>query len=303
MKKILTSPSSFGQINSEPFDLLSSNGFSYTNNPFGRKLTDNEVIDLAFDCIGVVAGVETYNKRVIDSLPNLKCISRVGVGMDSIDLSYAKKKSIKVINTPYGPTRSVAEFTLSLTLSLLKLIPQADFLIRKKQWKKQLGNLLQDKKIGILGLGKIGCAVGELFNRLGNEVIGYDINPNHSMLDKFGIKLVNFNYLIAHCDILTIHVPGSKNPIITNSELCKMKENMLLINVSRGGVVKEDDLYESLKNKKILGAAIDVFQNEPYIGPLTNLENVILTPHIGSYSKEAKLKMEIDAVQNLIDNI
>ena len=303
MKKILTSPSSFGQISSEPFDLLLKNGFSYINNPYGRKLTEDEVIELASDCVGIVAGVEPFTKRVMDSLPNLKCISRVGVGMDSIDLDYAKKKSIKVINTPYGPTRSVAEFTISLTLSLLKKIPQSDSLIRQKKWKKQLGNQLLGKKIGVIGLGKIGCLVAELFLKLGNNVIGYDINPNKNLINDIDIQLVKFDDLISNSDIITIHVPGSDVPLITTSEIEKMKNNLILINVSRGGVVEESDLYNALKNKRIYGAAVDVFENEPYSGPLTNLNNIILTPHIASYAKEGKLKMEIDSVINLINTI
>ena len=125
MHSILTSPSSFGQINNEPFDILKNNGFEIINNPYGRKLTEDEIIELARGSIGIVAGVEPITARVIDALSELKCISRVGVGMDSIDLEYAKSKGIIVVNTPNGPTRAVAEFSLSLTLSLLRKIPQA----------------------------------------------------------------------------------------------------------------------------------------------------------------------------------
>src|SRR5579864_7283946 len=109
--KVLTSPSSFGQITREPFDLLTDAGFEIINNPYGRKLTEDEVIFLAKDCIGIVAGVEPLTARVMDALPSLKCISRVGIGMDSVDLEYAKRKDIIVVNTPNGPTRSVAELT------------------------------------------------------------------------------------------------------------------------------------------------------------------------------------------------
>ena len=132
MKKILTSPSSFGQIDPEPFNLLSSKGYEIINNPYGRKLSKDEVIDLAKDCIGIVAGVELLSKEVIDCLPNLKCISRVGVGMDSVDLDYAKSKNISVLNTPDGPTRSVAEFTLAMALALIRKIPIADANMKNK---------------------------------------------------------------------------------------------------------------------------------------------------------------------------
>ena len=145
---ILTSPSSFGKISAEPFRLLKGAGFNFINNPYGRKLTEDEVIKneelkedetikLGRDIIGVVAGVETYNKKVLDKLVNLKCISRVGVGMDSVDLEYAKTRRIVVVNTPDGPTRSVAELTIAITFSLLRRIPQADCAMKKKQWQKQ----------------------------------------------------------------------------------------------------------------------------------------------------------------------
>ena len=150
MRKVLTSPSSMGQCGSEPFDLLRENGYEIINNPFGRKLTEDEVIKLAKDCVGIVAGVEPLTARVMDALPNLKCISRVGVGMDSVDIEYAKQKGIIVVNTPDGPTRGVAELTLAMTLSLLRKIPQADAAMHQHKWKKQIGNLILGKKISQL---------------------------------------------------------------------------------------------------------------------------------------------------------
>ena len=189
-KTILTSPSSFGQLSNKPFELLKSSGYEIINNPYGRKLTENEVIKLAKDCIGIVAGVETFSKKVIDSLPNLKCISRVGVGLDSIDLSYANKNNIKVLNTPDGPTRSVAEFTLSMTLALLKKIPQADSDMKNKKWKKQIGNLFLNKTIGIIGFGRIGKSVSELFNAIGLKVIAFDIDPDLVWAKKNNVTIV-----------------------------------------------------------------------------------------------------------------
>lgn len=301
MKKILTSPSSFGQIDSKPFDLLKSKGYEIINNPFGRKLSKEEIVDLAKDCIGIVAGVEFYSRDVIDLLPNLKCISRVGVGMDSIDLKYAKSKNIGLLNTPDGPTRSVAEFTLSMALSLIRKIPIADSNMKNNIWKKVTGNLMLNKTLGVIGLGRIGKKVSELFKAIGLKVIAYDLYPNFKWAKENGVELLNMDEVISNCDILTLHVPGSKNEsLITKKDFLKMKKESFLINVSRGGVVNESDLYYALKNNLISGAAVDVFLKEPYDGNLTKLDNVILTPHIGSYAKEGKLQMEIAAVNNLL---
>ena len=301
--KVLTSPSSMGQCGSKPFDLLRENGYEIINNPYGRKLTEDEVIEIAKDCVGIVAGVEPLTARVMDALPQLKCISRVGVGMDSVDVEYAKQKGIIVLNTPEGPTRGVAELTLAMTLSLLRKIPQADAAMHQHQWKKQIGNLILDKKIGIVGLGRIGRLVSELFRGIGNPVIGYDPYADREWAKNIGVEIKTFEEVLTEADILTLHIPGNKDksPVISLAELDKMKDGSFLINIARGGVVDEDALFVSLKSGKLAGAAIDVYTKEPYDGPLCDLDNVILTPHLGSYAKEGKLKMEVDACQNLID--
>jgi D-3-phosphoglycerate dehydrogenase / 2-oxoglutarate reductase len=301
--KILASPSSIGQISRKPFELLEANGYEVVKNPFGRKLTKEETITLGKDCIGIVAGVETLDSLVIDSLPNLKCISRVGVGMDSVDISYAENKGITVLNTPNGPTRAVAELTLGLTLSLLRKIPNAHYDLKNRIWKKQTGNLLYEKKVGVLGLGRIGRMVAEMFRSLGNPVVGYDLYPNLEWAKKYNVEIFSLEQLLNQCDIITIHIPGNSDgsPVINQKVLSFLKEGAFLVNLSRGGVIDEEALYKFLTNGKLSAAAIDVFNNEPYSGKFCDLDNVILTPHIGSYAKEGKVKMEVDAVINLIN--
>ena len=305
MLKVLTSPSSMGQCGSEPLDLLKENGYEVINNPYGRKLTEDEVIELASDCVGIVAGVEPLTARVIDALPRLKCISRVGVGMDSVDVSYAESKGIEVVNTPDGPTRGVAELTLAMTMSLLRRIPQADAALKQRKWKKQIGNLIIDKTIGVIGLGRIGRSVAELFRGIKNPVIGYDPYANEEWAEANGVNLVSLEEVISQCDILTLHIPGNKNKsaFITEKELGIMRDGAFLINIARGGVVDENALYEALKSGKLTGAAVDVWSKEPYDGPLCDLDNIIMTPHLGSYAREGKLKMEVDACQNLINSL
>lgn len=300
--KVLTSPSSFGQVGNEPIDILTENGFEIINNPYGRKLTEDEVIELAKDCIGIVAGVEPLTARVMDALPALKCISRVGIGMDSVDLEYAKTKGIIVVNTPDAPTRGVAELTLAMTLSLLRKIPQADAAMKNKKWEKQIGNLIQGKVIGVIGLGRIGKLVSELFRGIGNTVIGYDPYANEEWSKKNNVEVVGFDELLQKADIITLHVPGKadKTPVIGEKEFELVKDGAFLINISRGGVVSESALYNALAGKKLAGAAVDVFDEEPYNGPLCDLKNIVLTPHLGSYAHEGKLLMEIEAVNNLV---
>lgn len=301
--KVLTSPSSLGQIDSKPYDLLESHGYEVVKNPYGRKLTEGETISLAKDCVGIVAGVESLNAKVIDALPQLKCISRVGVGMDSVDIPYAESKGIKVLNTPNGPTRAVAELTLGLTMALLRKIPFAHYDLKNRVWKKQTGNLLYEKKIGVLGLGRIGRMVAEMFRALGNEVAGYDLYPNKDWANANGVELLSLKELLQVSDVITIHIPGTSNgsSAIGATELSWLKDDAFLVNVSRGGVIDEDALYDILIKGKLTAVALDVFNEEPYSGKFCDLDNVVLTPHIGSYAKEGKLKMEVDAVMNLIN--
>lgn len=301
--KILTSPSSMGQVGPEPFNLLKDYGYEIINNPYGRKLTEEEVIELASDCVGIVAGVEPLTSRVMDACTKLKCISRVGVGMDSVDLEYAKKKGITVVNTPAGPTRAVAELVVAVTLALLRRVPQADANLKNRIWKKEVGNLLLGKTIGLLGLGRIGRTTAELFRGLGNPVIGYDLYPKTDWADKFNVVLKTKEEVVSQCDILSIHIPANEDgtPAVGKDDIDRMQEGSFLINLSRGGIVDEEALFNALVDGKLTGAAIDVFSEEPYDGPFCDLENVVLTPHLGSYAKEGKLQMEIDAVKNLIN--
>lgn len=303
IERILTSPSSMGEVGPQPFDILKENGFEIINNPYGRKLTEEEVIELAEGCVGIVAGVEPLTPRVMDALPDLKCISRVGVGMDNVDIEYAKQKGIVVVNTPDGPTRGVAELTLGMTLSLLRRIPQADAAIKNKQWKKQIGNLIYEKQVGVIGLGRIGKMVAGLFRGIGNPVIGFDLYPDEKWAAENFVSINSFENVLKMADIITLHIPGNKDktPVIGSKELGMMKKGAFIINISRGGVVDEDALYGALKDGHLAGAAIDVFTKEPYSGPLSDLDNVVLTPHLGSYASEGKLQMEIDAVLNLIN--
>lgn len=303
--KILLSPSSIGKLSSKPIDILKEKGLEVIVNPYGRKLTKEETVQLASDCVGVVAGVELYDNEVLDALPNLKCISRVGVGMDSVDIPNAESRGIKVVNTPHGPTQAVAELALGLTMTALRKIGQAHHNLKSGIWKKENGYLLEGKTIGVVGVGRIGKKTAEIFRALGCEVIGSDLYPNEEWAKNFGIKFMELKLLLEKADVVILHLPGlsSGNPVLGSEELALMKDESILVNLARGGVLNEDALIAELEKGKFTGIALDVFSQEPYEGPLTKFEQVILTPHIGSYAKEGKIKMEIDAVQNLINAI
>ena len=201
--------------------------------------------------------------------------------MDSVDIAYAQSKNIKVLNTPNGPTRAVAELTLGLTLSLLRKIPEAHYDLKNRIWKKQTGNLLFEKKVGVLGLGRIGKLVAEMFRSLGNSVVGYDLYPDMDWSKKNNVEILSLEQLLNQCDIITIHIPGNSDGshVLDHQVLSNIKDGSFLVNVSRGGVINEDALYQILTNGKLSAAALDVFSNEPYSGKFYDLDNVVLTPH------------------------
>jgi D-3-phosphoglycerate dehydrogenase len=303
MNKILVSTSSFGECGAEPMNLLNEQGFELVFNPYGRKLSEEELIELGKDSIGVVAGLESYSKNVFDKLTELKCISRVGVGIDSIDMKLAEHRGIKIFITPDGPAQAVAELSLALAMDLLRRVSLSDRRIRAGVWRKEIGYLLYGKTVGIMGLGRIGKKVSSIYRALGCNVIACDKLPDDSWAILNEIKISSQDYLFRNSDIISIHIPGSENgkAVIASQELKLLKENAILLNLSRGGVIDEIALLKYLQKTPSAYAALDVFQDEPYKGPLTALDNIVFTPHIGTSTRETKLAMEIEAVNNLVN--
>lgn len=303
--KILIATSTFSETDPAPLDTIKKAGFEPVMNPYGRTLTEAEVIALGSGCIGVISGSEPLNSWVIEHLPDLRCISRVGIGLDNIDLDSAEKKKIVVRNTPDAPTRAVAELTIGQIFNLLRNISRQDRMIRTGSWKKIQGELLVGKTLGVVGLGRIGRSVALLAKALGMTVIGTDLFPNPSWAKNYGITLKSFEEILSESDIISIHIPFSvdNRSLIGVRELQMMKRGAFLLNLSRGGIVDEDALYDALNFGRIAGAAVDTFQTEPYSGRLKSLDNVVLTPHIGSHTIESRQQMESEAVENLLQSL
>ena len=296
MRIIAITTTSLAEFDRQPLELLKANNCEAILNPYKRKLKGEEVIELCRDAVGIIAGTESLDAKVIEQLNTIKVISRCGSGMDNVDSAAAKKKGIKVFNTPDAPTLAVAELTLGLTLGILRKINQMDAAIRSGKWDKLMGNLLCGKKVGIIGFGRTGKKVADLLRPLDCQIAYADpfIEEGAS-----GFRRLSKEDLLKWAQIITIHV-STNEKIIGRNEFNLMNKGSWIINVSRGHILDEDALYEYLKNGYIAGAALDVFQDEPYNGPLKELDNVILTPHIGSYAKEARIRMEIEAVKNLL---
>lgn len=303
--KVLISSRSFGKIDSGAIELLKNQGLEPVINPHGKKLNEQEIIDLLDNSVGIIAGTENITEKIISYNDKLKVISRYGIGLDNVDLKAAEQKNILVFNTPETPKIAVAELSVSLILNLLKKIVNVDKNAKNNQWKPEIGNLLSGKTIGIIGLGRIGKQLVKFLQPFNLKILAYETKPDKEFISKFKIDLVSLDALMKNSDIISLHISYNQQThhIIGKKELDMMKETAILINTARGGLIDEELLYNHLKEKKIAGAAIDVFEEEPNTGKLKELENVILTPHIGTYTIETRKHMEIEAANNLINGL
>ena len=294
-QKILLGPSSFAQLDSAPMDRLISAGFEVVNNPFSRKLTKQELLDLLPGVTGIIAGLELLDYEVM-SKSSLKVISRCGSGMSNVDLDTAKKLGIKVFSTPFGPTSAVAELTVGTMLSLLRMVPQMDRDIHQGKWTKKIGLQLEGKTVVIVGFGRIGKKVASLLRPFHVKIYAVDTAQQG---DVDGVKILTLEEALPISDIITIHSSGEEQ-IMGEDEFKLMKDGCFLLNAARGGLVNEESLIHALENGRIAGAWLDTFCTEPYAGSLCKFSQVILTPHVGSYTLECRRSMEMEAVNNLI---
>jgi len=248
---------------------------------------------------------------LIDAAKNLKVISTYSVGFDHIDIQHAKRKKIRVGYTPEVLTDATADLTFSLMLDAVRRVSEGDRIIRNGKWSQIYGAYdyvgidLQGKTLGIFGLGRIGSALAKRATSFDMKVIYHNRKPISKNKEKsLGVKYVMFDNLITQSDIISIHVPHTKetNQLFDMKIFKKMKNSAFLINTARGKIVNEKDLKIALNKKIIAGAGLDVYESEPISEkhPLTKIQNVVLTPHIGSSTKETRAKMAEITVQNLI---
>jgi len=245
--------------------------------------------------------IDSRQIRAAASKGNLKGIVRPGVGYDNIPLKLCESLGITCAFTPNAPSHSVAEFTLGLMISTARGI---DRVIKDPGWNRIIGRELRSMKLGIVGLGRIGKRVAALASPLFSEILAYDPIADTTFDEIYHIKRKSFKYLLEHADILTIHIPKEGNiGLLDKKKLQYLKQNAIVINTSRGGIIHEGDLTEFLHSRPRTTAALDVFETEPYKGPLSKLPNALLTCHMASMTIEARDRMEregLEAALNII---
>jgi D-3-phosphoglycerate dehydrogenase / 2-oxoglutarate reductase len=255
----------------------------------------------------VVRSATKVNKELLSAATSLKAIGRAGVGLDNVDLEAATQKGIIVMNTPGGNTISTAEHTMSMILSLSRNIPQASGSTKKGEWKRSkfMGVELYNKILGIVGFGRIGKEVAKRALSFGMKIIAFDPFLSSEVAQSIGVEVAELRDLLQRCDYITVHTPLTEETrhLISGEEFAIMKKGVRLINCARGGIIDETALLAALKEGKVAGAALDVFEQEP-IAPeheLLKLENVITTPHLGASTEEAQVNVAIEVAEIVRD--
>jgi len=303
LAKVLITTIPFGEKDSLPLDLLKKAGIKYLINPFNKKITEDQLADIVTDFDAIIAGTEPITEKVMNRATNLKLISRVGIGLDSVDLLAAQKRGIKVSYTPEGPSLAVAELTLGLMLTLLRSVHVSNSQMHQGQWYRFFGKRLEEVTVGIIGVGRIGTSVLKRLKGFGtSKILVNDIVPKRELDSEFKLEWTSKGKIYKEADIISLHIPMTnltKN-MIRKEHLLTMKSDAIIINTSRGGIINEHDLYELMQSEHLSGAAIDVFEKEPYDGPLKEIERCILTAHMGSMSVDCRARMEIESTEEAI---
>ena len=301
--KILITTVPFGYQSKLPIELLDSLDVEYLINPLDKKLTENELAEMIPDYDIVIAGTEPITEYVLSKAKKLKMISRVGIGLDSIDLLSAKKRGIKVSYTPDAPAPAVAELTIGLFISLLRSVQLSNIEMHNGNWKRYFGKRIANSTIGIIGLGRIGSRVLNRLTVFGTpRLLVNDLVLNSELDRKFKLEWVDKETIYRESDIISLHLPLTKatKNMVTKKELEIMRPDASIVNTSRGGIINEKDLFNVMDSGHLSGAAIDVFDKEPYEGDLQKINRCLLTSHMGSMSIDCRNRMEIESVEEAL---
>jgi len=252
------------------------------------------------DPVGIIAGIEPLTQPILESATRLKVISRCGIDIETIDQKAAKKLGILVTRTHHKPDVPVAELSIAMILSLLRKLRTLDKMVRTNQWERRVTGLLRGKMVGVIGCEILGTRVSALLSAFECGLMGYD--PGVQAHDF--CEMVSLDFLIRNSDIITLNMPLREENyhLIGDKQIEMMKEGVIIVNTSRPGLIDEDALVRGLESGKVGGAALDVFEQEPYTGPLIKfIENTILTPHIGAFAGTYRFDIEKEAMDNLLE--
>ncbi len=301
--KILVTARSFRNVEGEHQEILRRAGYEVVFSPYDRPLQPGELAELIGDAVAVIAGVDSFTKEVFERAPQLRVVSRFGVGVDNVDLAAATEHKVVVTITPGANAVAVAELTILLMLALARHLPVHDRWVRAGEWKRGTGMELMGATLGLVGLGSIGQEVAVRARAFGMRVLATRRHPTHSDIADEVWPPERLPDLLRVSDVVSLHLPLTPETyhMIGAKEMALMKPTAFLVNTARGGLVDEQALYEALRERRLAGAAFDVFEQEPPgESPLLQLDNFIATPHIGSATVQTARRMGWMAAQNAL---
>jgi phosphoglycerate dehydrogenase-like enzyme len=302
--RILVTPRSFGEYDPALWKKLEATVAEVIYNPSGRALKSAELRDLLPGCDGYIAGLDEIDRPALATADRLRVISRYGVGLDNVDMQAARDLDIIVTHTPEANTISVAELTVGLILALLRRIPTARARTAHAEWPNLRGAGLAGKVVGLLGLGRIGRAVAVRLAPFGARLIAFDPAPSTDFASQHALELVSDQEVVERSDILSLHVPLTPETrrMVSGPFLARMKSGAYLINTSRGEIIEARALVDALESGRLAGAALDVLSREPPPPdhPLLGMDQVIITPHMGSHTDQAANEMGWTALNDCL---
>ena len=301
--RVLVTSRSFGEVSGEPEALLAENGFSVWKPEKKGLMTEEELCRLLPDCDAMIIGAEKLTARAMDCAPRLRIVCKHGTGLDNIDLEAARARGICVKNVPAVNAVAVAETAVGLMLDVSRKISYAAALVKNGGWERCIGQSLAGKRLGIVGLGKIGREVAVRAHSFAMEITAYDPACPDSPPELPFVRMAPMSEILSQSDVITLHLPLTEKTrgMISAEQMEQMKPGAILINTARGGIVNEDDLYRYVKSGHLGGAGLDVTVQEPPAGsPLLTLDNVVVLPHMASYSRESLNAISLICVENII---
>lgn len=304
--KVLVTPRSFGKENPDLFLRLERSGLSVVRNDTGAVLDKENMKKLLAPCEGIIVGIDPLDREVLSAAPQLKAISKYGVGLDNIDLMECERRGIKVSRTVGANSQAVADYAFALILGVARRVADIDRRCRVKNWGKVTTLDIYGKTLGIIGLGAIGKAVARRARGFDMRILAADEVWDYAFAEQNDVLRADVDRICAEADFISLHcnLTPATNCIVNASRIASMKNTAVLVNTARGGLIDEDALLEALQGQKIWGAGLDVFAQEPPTNPAWyELDNVILGSHCSASTRGAVEQMGTLAVDNLLRDL
>lgn len=303
--QVLITSRSFGSVSPRAYEVLAEGGCEAAPNPYGGPLTAAQLVELVPTVDALIVGTDPIDDTVLGAAGTLKIVCKHGTGVDNIDIAAALGRGVAVANVPQANVNAVADITVGALIAVSRSLVPADASVRRGEWKRFFGTELWQKTLGIVGFGAIGQAVARRAAGFEMRILAYDPFFNSKAGETLGVRQATLEELMAESDFISIHSPITKQTrgLIGAAQFAMMKKGAYLVNYARGGIVDEQALIQALREGIVAGAALDVYDKEPPLrdNELFKMENVLVSPHMAAYTREAVDLMSVTAARNVVE--